>query len=257
MLFNHNNIMDFSGKSVLITGGTGSMGAEFARAFASCGADITITDVSDAETENILDICRQYGVKADFIKANLLDVSSIMDMIAETIKIKGKIDILCNHAGFNNRKPAIEYSEKEWDELMGVDLKAMFFVATGVGRHMLDRKCGKVINTASVSAARGHKNLSIYAAAKGGIVQMTKVLAHEWAESGINVNAVGPGYVVTRQTQSYIRDKAVMDSLLTHIPMKRLGKTHDIASTVMFLASKGADYITGQTIYIEGGRLID
>lgn len=255
---NYRNIMDFSEKSVLITGGTGSMGREFACAFASCGANIIISDVNENAADEIVETCQSYGVKAKFIKCNLLNVSDIKQMVAESVSTFGKIDILCNHAGFNNRKSAIEYTEAEWDKLIGVDLKAVFFVATAIGKHMLENGIrGKIINTASVSAARGHKNLSIYASAKGGIRQLTKVLAHEWAEAGINVNAVGPGYVLTLQTQHYINDPVTKNSLLAHVPLKRFGECSDIAATVLFLASEGASYITGQTIFVEGGRLID
>ncbi|MDY2984989.1 MAG: glucose 1-dehydrogenase [Synergistes jonesii] len=255
---NYKNMMDFSGKSVLVTGGTGSIGREFANAFASCGANVIISDINESTAGDIVDACRSYSVKAKFVKCNLLDVRDIKRMVTECVTAFGKIDILCNHAGFNNRKPAIEYTEGEWDKLIGVDLKAVFFVAISVGKHMLENGIkGKIINTASVSAARGHKNLSIYASAKGGICQLTKVLANEWAESGINVNAVGPGYVITQQTQHYLNDPATRDSLLAHVPLKRFGKCSDIASTVLFLASEGASYITGQTIFVEGGRLID
>ncbi len=253
----YRNLLNFEGKSVLITGGTGSMGSEFARAFASCGADVAIADISPAGSEDVLNACRAYGRNACFISVDLLSVTSIENMVSESIANLGKIDILCNHAGFNNRKPAVDFTEKEWDDLIGVDLKAVFFVATTVGRHMIERRTGKIINTASVSAARGHKNLAIYASAKGGIRQMTKVLAHEWAEYGINVNAIGPGYVVTKQTENYVKNPEVFKSLVSHIPIGRLGMPSDMASAVLFLASEGASYITGQTIFIEGGRLID
>ena len=254
----YRNMMDFRGKSVLITGGTGSMGREFAYAFASCGADVAITDVNEAAVEEIIEKCKSYGVNAYFIKCNLLDVADINNMVNEAVARLGKVDVLCNHAGFNNRKPAIEYTEKEWETLIGVDLKAIFFVATATAKYMLSNNIkGRIINTASVSAARGHKNLAIYAAAKGGIRQLTKVLAHEWAESGINVNAVGPGYVITSQTQHYLDDPATREALLSHIPVKRFGTCGDIAATVLFLASEGSSYITGQTVFVEGGRLID
>lgn len=253
----YKNILDFSNKNVLITGGTGSLGSEFARAFASCGANVVISDVNETGASEILKECRDYGVKANFLSCNLQNVNSIKKMVSDAINSQGKIDILCNHAGFNIRKPAVEYSEEEWDLLMGVDLKAIFFVATEVGKHMISNRAGKIINTASVSAVRGHKNLSIYASAKGGILQLTKVLAHEWAEYGVNVNAIGPGYFVTLQTKEYLDQPQTRKSLLAHVPMNRFGETSDVAATVLFLASEGASYITGQTIFVEGGRLID
>ena len=233
------------------------MGAEFARAFASCGADVAIADINPAGSEEIISECESLGRKAYFVPVDLLSVESIEKMVSDTLHHLGKIDILCNHAGFNNRKYAVDYTEAEWDSLIGVDLKAAFFVATTTAKHMIQRKKGKIITTASVSAARGHKQLSIYASAKGGIRQMTKVLAHEWAEYGITVNAIGPGYVVTKQTENYVKNPEVFKSLVSHIPMGRLGVPSDMAAAILFLASEGASYITGQTIFIEGGRLID
>ncbi|HAF49563.1 MAG TPA: 2-deoxy-D-gluconate 3-dehydrogenase [Synergistaceae bacterium] len=254
---NYRGMMDFTGKSVLITGGTGSMGSEFARAFSSCGANVVIADVNPQGSDDIIRECESFGTKAYFVKVDLLDVASIKGMVEKSIERLGKIDILCNHAGFNIRKPAVDYSEEEWDKLIGVDLKAIFFVATTVGKHMIERRSGKVINTASVSAARGHKHLSLYAAAKGGVAQLTKVLAHEWAEYNINVNAIAPGYVVTKQTENYVKNPEVFKSLVSRIPLGRLGSPQDIAPVVLFLASEGASYITGQTVFVEGGRMID
>ncbi|MDR2529540.1 MAG: glucose 1-dehydrogenase [Synergistaceae bacterium] len=254
---NYSKMLDFTGKTVLITGGTGSIGSEFARAFASCGADVAIADINPAGSEEILSDCEKFGRRAYFISVDLFSVESIEEMVSSAAQKLGKIDVLCNHAGFNNRKNAVEYTEADWDKLIGVDLKAVFFVATATARHMIERKTGKIITTASVSAARGHKRLSIYASAKGGIRQMTKVLAHEWAEHGITVNAIGPGYVVTKQTEEYVKDPEIFKYLVSHIPMGRLGAPADMASVVLFLASEGASYITGQTIFVEGGRLID
>lgn len=253
----YRNMMNFDGKNVLITGGTGSIGSEFARAFASCGANIMITDISDKNAISILNEFKKYGVKAYFEKCNLLNIKDIRIMVSNSISVLGSIDILCNHAGYNIRKPAVSYTEDEWDQLIGVDLKAIFFVAVEVAKYMILEGKGKIINTASVSAARGHKNLSIYASAKGGIRQLTKVLAHEWAEYGINVNAIGPGYVRTSQTKDYLDQIDVKKNLLARVPMNRFGEVSDIASVALFLASEGASYITGQTLFVEGGRLID
>lgn len=254
----YKNMMDFRGKSVLITGGTGGIGGELARAFASCGAKVAITGRNMEAAKAVLADCRALNSEACFVSCDLLNTKSIPVMVAECADRLGGIDILCNHAGFNNRKPALEYTESEWDKLLDVDLKAVFFTAAAVARRMVDNGVrGKIINTASVSSARGHKNLAAYAAAKGGIRQLTKVLAHEWAEYGINVNAVAPGYVVTAQTERYLSNEAARDRLLSRIPLGRFGTPGDVAATVLFLASEGASYITGQTIFVEGGRLID
>ncbi len=180
----YKNLFDFKGKKVLVTGGTGTLGAEFACAFAECGADVVISGRDLKRAEDILKRCRSYGSMSEFIKCDLSDVSMIAEMVKRTSGVLGGIDILCNHAGFSIRKPAAECTEEDWDRLIGIDLKAPFFIACEAAKIMKDNKWGRIINTASVSSARGHKNLSIYASAKGGISQMTKVLANEWAAEG-------------------------------------------------------------------------
>lgn len=254
---NYTNLFDFKDQVVVITGGGGSIGAEFGKAFSECGANVVLADINKDSADSIVEQCRDNGGKAESFYLNLMELGSIRNMVEQVIEKYGKIDVLCNHAGFNIRKPAIEYTEEDWDRLVGVNLKGLFFTAVEVGKEMIKRKSGKVINTASVSSVRGHKNLSIYAATKGGIAQLTKVLAHEWAEYGINVNAVGPGYVLTKQTEKYLSDPSVINNILSQIPVGRYGQVGDIANTVLFLASEASSYITGQTIFVEGGRLID
>lgn len=253
----YRNLFDFTGKKVLLTGGTGTLGAEFAFAFAACGADVVITGRDKQKAENVLKRCRTYGNRAEFIQCDLSDTSMIADLAARTASVLGGIDILCNHAGFSIRKPAVECSEEDWDSLIRTDLKAPFFTACETAKIMKKNKWGRIINTASVSSARGHKNLSIYASAKGGISQMTKVLANEWAEDGITVNAVAPGYVPSSQTAGLIADETKKKELLDRIPLGRFGEPEEIAAVVLFLSSSGGSYITGQTIYIDGGRTID
>lgn len=253
----YRNIFDFSGRTVLITGGTGTIGSEFARAFASCGADVVISGRDQAKAENVIANCIPYGVKASFIKCDLSNIYDIEQMVDRAADRLGKLDILCNHGGISVRRPVFECTESDWDRLIGIDLKAPFFAAKKAARIMSEKGYGRIINTASVSSARGHKNLSIYAAAKGGLSQMTKVLANEWAEYGITVNAVAPGYVLSGQTDCYLADNIKKSDLLSKIPLGRFCEPYEIAAAALFLASTGGAYITGQTIYIDGGRLID
>lgn len=254
----YRNMMDFSGKTVFVTGGTGSLGGEFAAAFASCGANVAIAGRDEGRGAAAVKRCSVFGGKIIFIRHDMSCIGGIAGMVDTVASELGCIDILCNHAGFNLRKQAVSYTEGEWDQLITTDLKAPFFVASATAKHMICRgKGGRIINTSSVSEALGHKNLSIYAAAKGGIRQMTKVMANEWAEYGITVNAVAPGYVESSQTKEYLNSPSMRAALLSRIPMARFGTLSEIASTVLFLASAGASYITGQSIFVEGGRLID
>ncbi|MGI6431980.1 MAG: 3-oxoacyl-ACP reductase FabG [Synergistaceae bacterium] len=256
-MMDYRNMFDFTGKKILVTGGTGTLGSEFASAFASCGADVVISGRDRKKADEVLKKCRIYGGKFDFVSCDLSDIRSVREMVARARDILGRIGVLCSHAGYSIRRPALECTEDDWDSLISIDLKAPFFVACEAAKIMKEQNGGRIINTASVSSARGHRNLSIYASAKGGISQMTKVMANEWAPYGITVNAVAPGYVPSDQTADLISDGSKRDELLSKIPMGRFGKPEEIASTVLFLASPGASYITGQTIYIEGGRMID
>lgn len=253
----YKNAFNFKEKVILITGGGGDIGKEFARAFTECEGKTIVADISLEKAQEVSSEMNSYGGASLPVQVDVSNIKSIKFMVKKIIEKFGKIDILLNHAGINIRKPAVEFVDVDWEKVINVNLKGEFFVAQEVGKYMIKEKRGKIINTASVSAVRGHPNLAIYAASKGGIVQFTKVLANEWAKFNINVNAIGPGYLLTKQTRPLLDDKEKYNSILNKIPMRRLGTPADIAGAALFLASDLSDYITGQTIFIEGGRLID
>jgi NAD(P)-dependent dehydrogenase (short-subunit alcohol dehydrogenase family) len=198
-----------------------------------------------------------HGKQADFLFLDVSDAEQVNTAIDSVFKKYGKIDVLCNNAGINVRKFALDISPEEWQKVINVNLSGMFYCAQAVGRVMVQQKSGKIINTASVSAVRGHLKRAPYASAKGGVYQMTKVLAHEWGQYNVNVNAIGPGFVETPLTSKLINGPGVREEMTSKIPMKRLGKTEDIVGPVLFLASDCSSYITGQLILIDGGRTID
>ncbi len=247
---------DFTDKVVLVTGGGGSIGCAIAEAFLACGAKVGIADISKENIQDALNTLAA-GERAKGFICDVTNVASIQTLVKDLVDWQGRIDVLVNHAGLNIRKPAVEFTEGDWDTVIDANLKGIFFMAQAVGKVMIKQNGGKIINTGSVSSVRGHPNLAVYAASKGGVVQLTKVLANEWAPYNINVNAIGPGYTVTKQTADYVKDPKVFASLTDKIPMKRLGATRDMANAVLFLASEGASYITGHTLFVEGGRLID
>lgn len=251
------SLFDLSNRVAIVTGALGTIGRAYARALADYGADIALFDANPNGAEAFLDELRGLGHQAKFYALDVTNIEAIHDTVEIVSRQFGKIDVLINHAGINIRKPAVDFTETEWDKVMGVNLKGMFFMAQSVGRLMVAQRYGKIINTASVSAVRGHAGLAVYAASKGGVVQMTKVLAHEWAPFNVNVNAIGPGYIRTQQTQGYLEQPETYQAIVSKIPMGRVGNPEDLIGGCIFLASKASDYMTGQTLFIEGGRLID
>jgi len=247
---------DFKEQVIIITGAGGSIGSAFARGFSECGASIVAADIKLEKAREVKD---SLPGKTEHlaIVVDVTSLESIVGMVEKVMERYGRIDVLLNHAGINIHKPALDYLEEDWNRIVDTNLKGMFFVAQKVGQVMVAQKKGRIINTASVSSVRGHPNLSAYAVTKGGILQLTKVLAIEWAPYNVLVNAIGPGYIDTEQTHQYLQNPHVYDSIVSKIPMNKVGEPKDLVGPALFLASTAANYITGQTLFVEGGRLID
>ncbi len=256
-MIDYQNPFNFDGKVVLVTGAGGSIGRDVIKGFAQCGANVVVTDINEESAKSAFESIQIYKGNHMALVVDARDVKSISLMTEKVVSRFGRIDFLINHAGINIRKDIIEYTEEEWDQMCDTNLKGVFFIGQQVGKQMLKQKYGKIVITASVSSIRAKKKLSIYAATKAGVMQLTKAFANEWAEFGINVNAIGPGYVKTNQTEALFKDKAKYEELMSRIPQKRFGKTEDMVATMLFLCSDLAEYINGQTIYVDGGRLVD
>ena len=254
---NYKDSLNFMGKTALITGAAGGMGAEICSAFASCGANVILADMNEEGAREIEATLAEVKGGHLSLALDLGNLESMDQVIEKVIQKFGKIDFLINHAGLNIRKPAVEFTESDWEKVQGINLKGAFFMAQKVAKEMIKQGGGKIVTTASVSAVLGHPNLAIYAATKGGIAQFTKVFANEWAKHKINVNAVGPGYVVTKQTKDYVSDPKVFNGLVDRVPMKKLGEPSNIAGAMLFLCSPLSDYITGQLLLVDGGRTVD
>lgn len=254
---NYRNALNYEGKVVLITGAGGGIGAGFVKGFAECGATVVAIGRDYTKIDKVISDLGDLKRDSMAISIDVTDAEAVKKQVDVIYEKYGKIDVLMNHAGMNIRKPAVEFSEEEWNKISDTNLKGIFLMAQAVGKKMIQQGFGSIVNTASVSAARGHCNLAPYAATKGGIVQLTKVLAHEWAPYGIRVNSIGPGYVMTNQTQNLLNDPVKYNELISKIPMARFGKVEEMVGPALFLCSELAGYITGHTLYIEGGRLID
>lgn len=256
-MMDYRSLFNLAGKVALITGAAGSIGREFAVALARNGVSLGLLDVRREKLDLIKKELSGCRVRVESVPCDLRNTREIEEAVEACVRIFGRIDILLNHAGLNIRKPALEYSDADWHSIVDVNARGAFFMAQQAGKHMVGQKGGKIINTASVSAVRGHPNLCIYAMTKGAIAQMTKVLANEWARFGVNVNAIAPGYIVTDQTEEYLKDEEVRAGILSKIPAGKIGRPEDLVGTMLFLSSPASDYLTGQTILVDGGRTID
>jgi 2-deoxy-D-gluconate 3-dehydrogenase len=193
------------------------------------------------------------GRKSVTLVADLSSMDQIQKVVADAIAARGKVDILVNNAGTIRRTPAIDFSEKDWDEVMAINAKTVFFLSQAVARDMMKRKQGKIINIASLLSFSGGINVPSYSASKGAVAQVTKALANEWAQFGLNINAIAPGYMVTNNTANLRKDPERTRAISERIPMGRWGTPEDLRGAAIFLASKASDYINGHVLVVDGG----
>lgn len=245
------DLFDLTGKVALVTGGTTGLGEGMALGLAEAGADIMLVDIT--ESNNTVEKIKNLGRKVHLKLADLSKMSTIIEVVEETIQIFGKVDILVNNAGIIRRTPAVEFSEKDWDDVMNLNSKTVFFLSQTVAKGMIERGYGKIINVASLLAFSGGINVPSYSASKGAVAQITKALANEWASKGININAVAPGYMVTNNTANLRKDAERTKSISERIPADRWGTPEDLKGPAVFLASKASDYINGHILLVDGG----
>ena len=241
-------------KTAIVTGGSKGIGYGMACALANAGADIIIVCRNLAEGQkSAAEISAAFKRKAIAISCDVTKSASVDAMVTKAISEFGRIDILLNNAGMNIRKPAVEITEDDWDQVLDCNLKGVFLVASRVGKEMLKQGHGKIINVSSIFGMVGFPLLAPYCASKGGIVQLTKSLALEWAKNNINVNSLAPGYIRTPMTEDWLSEPERLARILSATPMDRLGSIEDLAGPVVFLASECSNYITGHTLMVDGG----
>ncbi len=248
-----NSLFDLSGKVAVVTGGSTGLGAGMSTGLAEAGADVVLVDrVASTETERHI---QSRGRKSKVSVADLLDRESPRRIIDQVLHEWGRVDILVNNAGTIRRTAAAEFSEKDWDEVMEVNARATFFLSQLAGKAMIGQKRGKIINVASLLSFQGGIFVPSYAASKGAVAQMTKALANEWAQLGINVNAIAPGYMATNNTKALREDQGRSKAILDRIPAGRWGMPEDLKGVVVFLASAASDYVNGHVLVVDGGWL--
>ncbi len=246
-----NNLFDLTGKVAIVTGANTGLGAGMALGLADAGADLVL--VSRLGSSKTKEEVKKKGRKALDVIADLSTTSPIQMIVERALLEFGKIDILVNNAGIIRRAPAIEFSERDWDEVMSLNSKTVFFFSQAVAKDMMKRKYRKIINISSLLAFQGGILVPSYAASKGAVAQLTKALANEWASCGINVNAIAPGYMATDNTKPLREDSVRSKSILDRIPAGRWGTPDDLKGAIVFLASSASDYMNGHVLVVDGG----
>ena len=247
------SLFDLTGKVALVTGANTGLGQGIALALAEAGADIAAAGIVPA-TETCEKV-EALGRRFLNIDANLISIEPVERIVAETLSGLGGLDILVNNAGLIRRQDAVDFSEKDWDDVMNVNIKGAFFMAQAAGRHMIAQGSGKIINIASMLSFQGGIRVPSYTASKSGIAGITRLLANEWASKGLNINAIAPGYMATDNTAQIRADPAREQAILDRIPANRWGLPSDLGGAVVFLASSASDYVNGAIIPVDGGWL--
>ena len=244
-------LFDLNGKSAVVTGASTGLGRGMTLGLAAAGADILLVD--HVSSESVAKEVRTIGRRAATLVADLMQMSSIELVVQNAVAEFGKIDILINNAGIIRRTPAIDFTEKDWDEVMALNAKTVFFLSQAAARDMMKRKYGKIINVASLLAFQGGILVPSYAASKGAVAQVTKALANEWAQHGITINAIAPGYMATNNTKALREDAVRSKAILDRIPAGRWGLPEDLQGVAVFLASPASDYVNGHVLVVDGG----
>jgi NAD(P)-dependent dehydrogenase (short-subunit alcohol dehydrogenase family) len=247
------NFFDLSGRVALVTGASRGLGQYFSRALALAGADLIITARKKEDTYPFAEELRALGRKVACLDLDVREEASIKKMADDAQAAFGRIDILVNNAGCNVRKPTLEITWDDYNKVLDTNLRGTFFVAQNVARHMLPRKYGRIINIGSVTAVFGYAGLGPYCASRGGVKQLTMSMADEWGKDGINVNCLAPGWFKTEQNKVLYENEKWLEYICDRIPVKRPGKPNDLDGAVIFLASEASEYVTGQTLLVDGG----
>jgi NAD(P)-dependent dehydrogenase (short-subunit alcohol dehydrogenase family) len=247
-------MFDLTGKVAIVTGGAGGLGRPISLGLAKAGADVVVDDLAKADPQKVADEIKALGRKSLAVSYDVTSAESMQAMVDEVKKEFGHIDILMNTAGINCRFSAEEMPADEYEKVVRFNTLGTFLPCQAVGKAMIEQKKGKIINMGSVRGwvAPGIGG-SAYATSKGGVHQMTRTLAVEWAKYGINVNAVAPALIMTDMTREFLSKPEVYSKMTAEIPLARLGVPEDLLGAILLLASDASDFITGQIIYVDGG----
>lgn len=249
------SLFELNGRNALVTGGGQGLGRAIAIALAEAGAHVAVADINKKTASHVSEKIRSFGKNSLAIKADVSRREDVEIMTRETIKNLGTIDILVNNAGIKRSAPSEKMGEKDWSEVIDVNLTGTFLCCQLAAREMIKKRRGKIINIASMSAQIVNKGTAqaSYYVSKSGVLMLTKALAAEWAKYNINVNSISPGYFRTPLTEKFITDTQKYRERMAMVPLGRLGKPYEIGSAVVFLASSASDFVTGHNLTVDGG----
>lgn len=244
---------ELEGQAVVVTGGSKGLGKDIALTFAELGANVAISGRNQEALDATLEELRAHNPNCIAVAGDLSDVNEVKKLIDTAATQFGTIDVLVNNAGVNIAKPAMDVTEADWDTVLDLNLKSAFFASQAAAKYMLVQNSGRIINIASQMAFVGYIKRAAYCSSKGGMVQMTKALAVEWAKHGIRVNAVAPTFVETEFTEKQFEDAAFKEDVNRRILLDGLSQPKDTSGVVLYLASNLSNFVTGETIKVDGG----
>lgn len=247
------DLFDLGGRVALVTGTSRGLGQYMARALAKAGADLVLTSRDVSRLSSFEAEMRALGRRTVSVELDVRRQESIETAVATAEAAFGHLDILVNNAGCNVRKPALEVTWDDWNQILETNLRGSFFVSQAVARGMIARSYGRIINIGSVTSVAGYAGLAPYGASRGGVKQLTMSLADDWGKHGITVNCLAPGWFRTEQNKVLYENKEWVEYLCERIPLKRPGQPQDLDGAVVFLAAESSRYITGQTLLVDGG----
>jgi NAD(P)-dependent dehydrogenase (short-subunit alcohol dehydrogenase family) len=248
---NISDLFNLKTKTAIVTGASRGLGQAMAIGLAKAGANVVAADL--LEVAVTVDDIKRLGRESFGVKVDVTKPADIEKMVQQTVKKFGRIDILVNNAGIVRQALAESMKQKDWDDVIQINLKGEFLCAQEVGKQMIKQQTGRIINIASVAGLLGSTGTAAYCASKAGIILMTKTLALEWAKYNINVNAICPGVFVTTMTDPYLKDPSFQQLIKTRVPLARPGVPEELVGTVIFLSSRASEYMTGHALVIDGG----
>ena len=240
-------------KVALVTGASSGLGQAIAIALAAAGADVACHARSADKAKQTIETITSSAGRAVAVAGDMAEKRTAQQITDETIDRLGRIDILINNAGTIRRSPAVDYTDDDWSAVIEVNLSSVFRLSQAVGRRLVEQGSGKIVNIASLLSFQGGITVPAYTASKSGVAGLTKALSNEWAKSGVNVNAIAPGYIETANTEALRADETRNRQILERIPAGRWGKPEDIAGAAVFLSSAASDYVHGHIMVVDGG----